>query len=181
VSCFSPPCLPPISPKESSSAGDSIWRLINEIRAFNQSAPVFLSDHRPTSLRTLSGSAFQSHLLSGKRVFGFCGIGNPGSFRDTLLGITAEVTEIAVFRDHVMYTASDARMIARDARKCRAEWIVTTEKDIMKFREIALPDGMAGRLVSLGIEFVAANDFYETVLQGGLDDQVRKRKKPDTK
>jgi len=40
---------------------------------------------------------------------------------------------------------------------------------------------MAGRLVSLGIEFVAANDFYETVLQGGLDDQVRKRKKPDTK
>ncbi|HXX58247.1 MAG TPA: tetraacyldisaccharide 4'-kinase [Thermodesulfovibrionales bacterium] len=161
VSGLSPDGMPCVSLPPSPSAEETTRSLLSEIKRYSPSATVFLSGSIPTGLKNLSGSVFPPHLLSGKRVFGFCGIGNPDSFRKTLMSVEADVRDMAVFRDHIRYSGRHIRKIWQDARKCRADWIVTTEKDIMKLTGLSLPDELRESLVSLGIEFVIDNDFFE--------------------
>ena len=67
---------------------------------------------------------------------------------------------LKAFRDHYRYSQADIDGIRREAEKKSADWIVTTEKDIMRLRSFALPEN----LVSLLIEFTADEKFYDAVL-----------------
>jgi len=46
-----------------------------------------------------------------------------------------------------------------ESTKSMCDWIVTTEKDIMRLKGFALPENM----VSLAIEFTIDDGFYEAV------------------
>lgn len=141
-----------------------IDNLINEIRDNNPDAPIYTAEHLPVGLRTLSGIDLPVSVLSGKRVFGFCGVGSPASFRDTLQSVGAQlVKDIVPFRDHVAYTEKDVRKIDDDAKRQNADWIVTTEKDIIKLKRFSVPENLAAILVSLHIEFSVDAGFYENV------------------
>jgi tetraacyldisaccharide 4'-kinase len=135
--------------------------LIREIRQYNLDAPLYFSSHSPSGVRTLSGEALPLRTISGKKVFGFCGIGNPASFRDTLSALGTEVRGFMAFRDHYRYRERDVRHIYDSADKCAADWIVTTEKDIMRLKDFPPGDN----LVSLQIDFTIEEGFYEKVLR----------------
>lgn len=144
--------------------------LIDEIRTYNPDAPLHISEHRPVGLRTLSGKNLPLDIISGKPVFAFCGIGNPVSFKDTLSGIGAEVKGFMAFRDHHMYKWREIRRIIEAAKECNADWIVTTEKDIIRLKDF----DFAGNLVALLIEFKIDEGFYAEIFSvinhtGGLD------------
>lgn len=70
-----------------------------------------------------------------------------------------EVTGFIAFRDHHRYRRTDLRRISDCARQSGAEWIVTTEKDIMKLKEFPLPDD----LLALRIAFHVDDEFYTDV------------------
>jgi tetraacyldisaccharide 4'-kinase len=100
-------------------------------------------------------------VISEKAVFGFCGIGNPDSFKHTLAALHAQVRGFMTFRDHHPYSERDIRRICDAAHECAADWIVTTEKDIMRLKDF--PPG--GNLVSLQIDFKIEESFYDKVLR----------------
>jgi len=131
--------------------------LVREIRKYNLDAPLYSSRHRPSGFSTMAGTELSSSILDGKAVFAFCGIGNPASFQDTLAGTGAEVTGFAAFEDHHAYSSRDIRGIFAAAKRCGADWIVTTEKDIMRLRGL----GTDERIVSLRIEFEVEKGFYD--------------------
>ena len=138
-----------------SSAKDS---LIEEIREYNKKAPVFFSAHIPLQFMDSHGNAFPLEWGEGKSFFGFCGIGNPGSFRQTLLSAGVTLTGLKTFRDHHRYSQGDLEAIIDEAG-AHSGWIVTTEKDIMRLRGFDLPEN----LVSLAVEFHVDDDCYETI------------------
>ncbi len=131
--------------------------LKNEVRRYNPDAPIFSSWHTPTGLSTVSGKELPLGALAGKRVFAFCGIGNPSSFRNILTSIGADVRGFTVFSDHHAYRRHEMDRIIESAKTGNADWIVTTEKDIMKLNNL----DVTGNLVSLRIEFEVENNFYE--------------------
>lgn len=131
--------------------------LIKEVRLYNRSAPVFLASHEPTCLRMSSGRELPVDTLSGKNLIGFCGIGNPRSFKDTLTRANARLEDFIIFRDHFKYAQKDISGIKAAALRCGADWIVTTEKDIIRLRDFELPEN----LVSLGIKFGIDEKFYD--------------------
>jgi tetraacyldisaccharide 4'-kinase len=135
--------------------------LIKEIRQYNTKASIFFAEHRPSKFVTLTGDTFPFEWANGKRFFGFCGIGNPQSFRGTLLSADLESIGFKTFRDHFRYSQGDIQEIIRNAKGCNADWIVTTEKDIMRLKGFALPENM----VSLCIEFSVDERFYEEVFK----------------
>lgn len=137
--------------------------LTTEIRKYNPLAPIYGSEHVPTGLRTLSGRALPLDVLAGKAVFAFCGIGSPSSFSETLIGMQAEVKGFMAFADHYAYDEGDLRSIVRNAGECKADWIVTTEKDIMRLM------GFKGaeNLVALTIAFRAEKSFYDELFAEG--------------
>jgi len=135
--------------------------LVHEIREYNPDAPLYISSHLPVGLKTTSGQDLPLEVISGKTVFGFCGIGNPDSFKHTLAAIHAQVRGFMVFRDHHPYSERDIRRICNRAKECAADWIVTTEKDIMRLKDFPPRDD----LFSLHIEFRIEESFYDTALR----------------
>ncbi|MBM4136209.1 MAG: tetraacyldisaccharide 4'-kinase [Nitrospira sp.] len=133
--------------------------LIEEIKRFNSKAPIFFAEHTPSKLRTIHGDSLSLEWAKGKRLFGFCGIGNPESFRITLLSAGIELAGFKTYGDHYRYTLDDRETIIKNAKECGADWIVTTEKDIMRLKGLELPEN----LVALVIEFRVDEGFYEEV------------------
>jgi tetraacyldisaccharide 4'-kinase len=146
---------------KSNDAGDSqksasADALVKEIRGYNTNAPIFRAGHRPLSCRLLSGKRNPPEWLFGKKVFGLCALGNPLSFRKTVLSLGAQLIGCSMFRDHHRYRSSDIDKALKAVIKCGAEWIVTTEKDIIKLRNFDLPD----HIIIIEVEFAVEEGFY---------------------
>lgn len=79
---------------------------------------------------------WEPETLAGERIFAFCGIGNPQSFRNSLLQGGAELDGFLKFRDHHRYCQADADEMAAACQKARCGKVVTTEKDYVKVRHL---------------------------------------------
>ncbi len=159
--------VPPTQPSPSRGEGKggvdrgqlSIKDLIEKIRKHNSKASLFLAEHRPSEFITASGETFPLEWARGKRFLGFAGIGNPKSFKETLLTTGLDLRGFTFYRDHYRYHAGDMRKIIEYSKKSDANWIVTTEKDIMRLRRLNIPVN----IVALTIEFSVDKGFYEEV------------------
>jgi tetraacyldisaccharide 4'-kinase len=76
--------------------------------------------------------------IAGKKVFAFCGIGNPGSFFATLESLGAEIAGRISFDDHVDYTEERVKTLRENASVAKAELLVTTRKDGVKLAQAEL-------------------------------------------
>ena len=65
----------------------------------------------------------------------FSGIGNPESFRQTLINNNIKITKEVIFPDHYNYTHKDIDQIKYQAKKLNLK-ILTTEKDYIKIKSI---------------------------------------------
>ena len=97
----------------------NIKSLINE---FNKSIPVFESTYKPINIDQFDTNA---------RYLIFSGIGNPDSFKETVINNRLKVVKEISFPDHYRYTTNDINNIMLQARKLDAQ-ILTTEKDYAK-------------------------------------------------
>jgi tetraacyldisaccharide 4'-kinase len=78
----------------------------------------------------------------GKRMFVFCGIGNPQAFVENVAHWGMDVAGHMAFRDHHRYTPADAAEIERRATAAGAQALLCTEKDSYNLRDVhfrALP------------------------------------------
>ncbi|MGH9859047.1 MAG: tetraacyldisaccharide 4'-kinase [Candidatus Acidiferrales bacterium] len=79
----------------------------------------------------------------GKRMFVFCGIGNPAAFVADVSQWGMEVAASITFPDHHRYTPEDARRIESRAARAGAQALICTEKDSynlsdVRFRQLPL-------------------------------------------
>ncbi len=133
--------------------------LIREIRKYNEKAPIFFARHLPIQFVTIQGDFFPLEWSKEKTFFAFCGIGNPDSFKNTLMSLNIPLKGFKSYRDHYRYSSKDIGNIIKQSEKSRADWIVTTEKDIIRLKELDLPPN----LVAIIIEFIVDEDFYDEI------------------
>jgi len=88
--------------------------------------------HKPLCIRDSRAVESQPAQLKDKKVFVFCGIGNPDAFSTTLKSLGATITGSMVFDDHYHYTKADVDRIAGNAKAVNAGLVITTEKDFSK-------------------------------------------------
>ncbi len=96
--------------------------------------------HKPATLLNSEGASRPLAELSGARVFGFCGIGNPGAFRKTLESAASEIAGWREFPDHHAYVADDLVDLETDIVAADAAMAVCTQKDLVKLRTPAIGD-----------------------------------------
>ena len=135
--------------------------LHDDARKFNSSAPIFLSRHRVSFVRSSCHKDLPSGYLSGKKVFAFSGIGEPAAFIDTLERSGAEVVGHKVFKDHHRFDMVDMKRVQVQASVVEAQWIITTEKDIMRLRHFKCDEFK--NFLYVGIELEADKAFYDYV------------------
>ena len=108
---------------------DEVHRILQTIEG-ETDCPIVEAVFRPHGLVNARGETMSAEVLRGRPVFGFCGIGNPAGFRNTLR--TCEVRAFREFRDHHHYDDADLAGIADEVQRSRAEAAVTTLKDLVK-------------------------------------------------
>jgi tetraacyldisaccharide 4'-kinase len=115
-----------------------------------------LSAHR-------AGHAFRREPLSwlaDQGVYAVSGIAEPGAFHEMLSGARARVLGTAVFNDHHRFAPADVERVSSAARRAGADWIITTEKDIMRLRSLV---SVPANWVALGIDFAVEEGFFDLV------------------
>lgn len=90
------------------------------------------SVYEGTGLKLKDGSELKVKALEGKKLFAFCGIGNPSAFERTLADAGAKISGFRIFNDHHLYDDDDVSEIVQAGVQSRAEMIVTTKKDWLK-------------------------------------------------
>jgi tetraacyldisaccharide 4'-kinase len=122
---------------------EELSRVEARIRACNAAAPIYRARHEPNL-----------EDARGRRVFAFCGIGNPEAF-ERQLARSATVVGSRRFGDHHAYSAFDLKAVCESARASGAQMLVTTEKDWVKLER--LPTG-GFPLVAIRLELRFEND-----------------------
>ncbi len=92
------------------------------INKFNRDIPIFESTYKPINIDQFDTSA--KYLI-------FSGIGNPDSFKETVINNRLKVVKEIIFPDHYQYNTNDINNIVLHAKKLGAQ-ILTTEKDYTK-------------------------------------------------
>ncbi|MGL5123902.1 MAG: tetraacyldisaccharide 4'-kinase [Fusobacteriaceae bacterium] len=132
-------------------------REVEKIKRFlkqKESKPVSIARHGVTSLCDIKGNAKPLFWVSGKRVLLFSGLANPFNFEKTVISLNPKYIERIDFIDHHNFKNQDLEMIKERAKKMKAEFIITTEKDFVK-----LPKNLnLENIYVLKIEFTMLED-----------------------
>ena len=104
--------------------------------------------------------------LNKKKVLVFCGIGEPDSFIRKIRQLGAKVVHSESFPDHYVYKMDDLQSISEISEKLKADFILTTQKDGVKIKELTplLPIW----IVRMKIEFIKGKDKGEEKFQETL-------------
>tara|TARA_B100000780_G_scaffold124647_1_gene87423 strand:- start:148 stop:1086 length:939 start_codon:yes stop_codon:yes gene_type:complete len=92
------------------------------INKYNKDIKIFECTYKPSNISQFDTSA--EYII-------FSGIGNPESFKETVINNRLKVIKEIIFPDHYQYTVNDINNIMLIAKKLKAQ-ILTTEKDYTK-------------------------------------------------
>ncbi len=103
--------------------------------AQSSNIPIFRAVHKPQDLTKGDKSAsWPISELQGKKICAFCGIAQPESFKKILLKSDADVISFHPFPDHYSYSLYDLEELKSIYLNSGADYLVTTEKDVMRLR-----------------------------------------------
>ena len=137
---------------------DKILDITRRLRQIAGHAPVIEAVHKPVCLDSAKGTErLDIAWLRGKRIFAFCAVGNPASFRKSLEMLGAEVVGFQVFPDHHAYTPSELQGLNRKAHGVKPDAMVITQKDKVKIGNAA--EAWDFPLWTLKIEICIVNGF----------------------
>lgn len=116
---------------------DKIQSIIDRLRGISKHVPVVETVHKPLWLESSKGAETRDIAwLKGKRVFAFCAIGNPESFRKSIEGLGGELIGFRAFPDHHVYTASELQTLNAEAQRIGPDAIIITQKDHVKIKNV---------------------------------------------
>ncbi|MEQ1861431.1 MAG: tetraacyldisaccharide 4'-kinase [Chthoniobacteraceae bacterium] len=117
------------------SDGADKAQLVEELRAFNRTAEIIETTHRPLYLQNLYDPADRRPLefIEGKFIGVISGIARPESFEDKLRELGADLQITKRFADHHRFSDDElSEFMARAVRR-DLDCIITTEKDSVRF------------------------------------------------
>ena len=119
--------------------------------------------------------------LKGKKIYAFCGIGNPDAFLNTIKQLGANLVGSKVYNDHHHYTNDCLADIYEQAGGLKADLILTTQKDrtkiISDFKsqisdfESSLPFAYIG----IEIKFLAGEDKLRGLIEKTLAGKIQQK------
>lgn len=126
---------------------------IRQTVALHTNAPIVRTRFTPGGLRNSAGDfiAFPTSQLDLSNSRGFCGIGNPEGFRQTLHHFTGHTVPLLVFPDHHHYSVLDQQRLSNGAHDTSV-WL-TTLKDLVKLNLLTL-GGAPLYAVDIELEFL---------------------------
>ncbi|HSW01769.1 MAG TPA: tetraacyldisaccharide 4'-kinase [Sedimentisphaerales bacterium] len=154
-------------------AEEALSRIEEEIRRVNRNLVVARSVHAPVAVRTAAGAEVPLNQLRGKRVFTFCGIGNPRAFSRTVSQLGATLVGTKAFDDHYRYTPQDLKAVRDQAQSLDAALVLTTQKDWTKIEPAELPQqGPPLACLAIDLQITAGEELLTALIARVLGGRI---------
>jgi len=112
---------------------DTKQSIINRLREIAPEIPILESVHKPKSLESANrNETLEIDYLKGKKGFAFCAIGNPLSFKKSLINLGTKLLGFYEFPDHHVYSSSELKKLNENAKGVSPDIIIITQKDRVK-------------------------------------------------
>jgi len=108
---------------------EQLCQIEQRIGQINPQLPVARTIHAPVAVRHVDGSETGLEALEGRRVFAFCGLGNPTAFFRTVKACGSILVGSQAFNDHHTYTTRCLAEIYEKSTSHEAQLVLTTSKD----------------------------------------------------
>jgi tetraacyldisaccharide 4'-kinase len=152
----------------------------SKVKRYLDGKPMFKAYHIPYIHRVVRGEksilggyserslTWNSERIKGRNAFVFSGLANNRDFHRILKGLKCNVKSFLEFSDHHFYSDSDLQNITESAKRSRADFLITTEKDFVRFADI---EKWPVDLVVVGIEVSLGPDadFFNTFIHSRLN------------
>jgi len=136
--------------------------LEKKIHEIHPSPQVFHSHYEPVSLLSPKDEEEQLDSLKGREILALSGLANPGYFSSMLRKCGAKIVGEAIFPDHHVYTSEDLSSIEEKSK--RADCIVTTEKDMVKLKQLNIHH-LPIRALRIEVKIWQEKEFYQEVMK----------------
>lgn len=152
---------------------EDLSRIETKIRRIRPDLVIARSVHTPVGARRSDSTEIALEELEGKRVFAFCGLGNPAAYFSTVRACECILAGSQAYNDHHAYTDRDLTDLRRAARRHKADLLVTTQKDATKIALLNRPQESVP-MVYLTIElcFTAGEDPLRTLIERALGGRI---------
>lgn len=147
----------------------NLQELINELRLYAPSQPVYLARHVLKEIIRHkvdeNGYPFPQEVigpdeLRERRFLAFAGIGNPESFRLTIQEAGLNIADFITFMDHHNYEVCELKGLSDKAQEKKAS-LLTTEKDLVRAKGKLPP----GEIYTLNIEISCDRVFFDEIFK----------------
>ena len=127
----------------------------------NATAAVIECVHHPLYFEDVfTGERKGLELLAGKKVASLSGIAQPQSFEHSLVKLGGELVYSKRFADHHRFSQQEILNAINRAKKRQADFIVTTQKDAVRFPKIDRRD-LPFYFMRVEIKIVSGADGFE--------------------
>lgn len=113
-------------------APERLAALRQELERFCPAERIATCAMLPRRLRQADGRLFPLDQVAGKKLFAFCGLGNPAAFFRTAEQLGQSLVGAQAFPDHHAYTPDELNQLAEAGRACGAEGLICSHKDLVK-------------------------------------------------
>jgi tetraacyldisaccharide 4'-kinase len=135
--------------------------LDEKLHRIHPSSPIFHSHYEPLGLIGPNEEREELHSLKGKKVMALSGIANPSYFVSLLRKYGLEMVREVTFPDHHVYSKRDLASIEK--RSKGADRVVTTEKDMVKLKELNMGH-LPIRALRIEVRIWEEEEFYKRVM-----------------
>lgn len=148
----------------------------HKLKTFNPNLILARSIHAVACVKTHDNKNIDIEYLNGKKIFAFCGIGNPDTFFNTLRAMGGELAGSKIFNDHYLFTEACLNDIYKHAGDAKAEMILTTQKDWTKIGRLTLGTRhIPLAYLVVDIKFLAGEDKLRSLINDTLKDKISKK------
>jgi len=141
--------------------------LIERIREYNRTAEIVECRHQPLYLRNLYDPNDRKPLddLRGKYIAALSGIARPESFEQSLVALGANLEITKSFADHHRFTDRELQEFAGRCARRDLDFIVTTEKDSVRFPANIVGLETPVYYLRVEIEILTGHESWESLVQ----------------
>lgn len=148
---------------------DTLSQIESRIRQVRPDLVIARSVHAPIGARRSDGPDIGLDELQGKKVFAFCGLGNPKAFFATVQACGCLLAGSQAFNDHHAYTDDDLAKLHETARSKGAELLLTTQKDWTKIAFLPRPkDAVPMAYLAIALQFTTGQDALNALIDRTL-------------
>jgi tetraacyldisaccharide 4'-kinase len=148
-------------------------QLENKLRSLNPDMVIPRAIHNPICAISIGRKEISIEQLKARKIFAFCGIANPNAFLSTIKKCGLNLVGSKTYNDHYHYAAEDIAAIYAQARYCKADLVLSTQKDWTKTALLApVEDDLTFAYLAVELKFLAGEGEFIRLIEKTIQGKI---------